>query len=909
MTNKKRYYRRPAKSRAGGKQHGRIKPGLHEGPQRQADYLKPDLDPGLRATFRKIGVPEHGPFKPDPFQLEALDLIKDYDVLVSAPTGSGKTWIASQAIHSYLARALRVWYASPLKALSNSIYQEFCREFGPSYCGILTGDRKENPNASVIVGTTEILRNQLYDSMHEGTDIRADLVILDEAHYLSDPDRGVVWEEVLIYLPSRVRLLLLSATISNAEEVCGWLKEIRGTPNRVVLAEERPVPMEMLFLFPDGLIVPLGSKRGLSPKIKKFLGSKEGRRRSDRIDFGGIIKCLRKFDLLPAIFFLKSRADCNRALMTCSPVKEPPEDRDRIRRTIKIFLRDFPHLEGHRQIKTLLDSKVGSHHGGQLPYWKMLVEKMMNSGDLDAIFSTSTVAAGVNFPARTVVLVQSDRYNGHEFLDLTATDLHQMIGRAGRRGKDNIGFALIVPGRHQDPKLINELMDSQAEPVLSRIHINFSMTLNLLLSHTPLEVKDLLERSFAAFQEKESGAMVQRRWDRMLSDLRMTLPKARCDTADPYEIQDNIQKRSELKEKVRRINRDSRYERMLSSYKDYLKRGRVLLHKNGNIYVVFHTYVDHERFICEAFNIKKKRNNKQRFRLKRVDLNQIKAIFDYRIDLPKDTSPGRLRREFDSIRSEDLKVLKINLSDRDTGFEASDEVKQRISSLPCEDCPHLKTCHGKKKGELKDLLRELRTLAMRMEGMGSGLWLGFRRHVRFLKETGFVDETDRLTPDGFWASKLRLDQPLLIAEAIRKRAYDDVSPEILAGGLAPFVWDRGMEVGLKSQETFDLAGLEEIFYRILDSIEPIRSLKAKRGFDSPQVMYWPAAVLFMWAKGVPWDRLLDFVSVDEGDLTSLIMRTADHLRQVANLSETHPRLASVAEDAVELILREPVYIY
>jgi ATP-dependent RNA helicase HelY len=863
----------------------------------------------LRATFRKIGVPEPGPFKPDPFQLEALDLIKDYDVLVSAPTGSGKTWIASQAIQSYLAGDLRIWYASPLKALSNSIYQEFCREFGPSNCGILTGDRKENPNAPVIVGTTEILRNQLYDSMHKGTDIQADLVILDEAHYLSDPDRGVVWEEVLIYLPSRVRLLLLSATISNAKEVCGWLKEIRETPNRVVLAEERPVSMEMLFLFPDGLIAPLGGKRGISPGIKKFLGSKEGRRGSDRIDFGGIVKCLRKFDLLPAIFFLKSRADCNRALMTCSPVKEPPEARERIRRTVKMFLRDFPHLEGHRQMKALLDSKVGSHHGGQLPYWKMLVEKMMNKGDLEAIFSTSTVAAGVNFPARTVVLVQSDRYNGHEFIDLNSTDLHQMIGRAGRRGKDNIGFALIVPGRHQNPKLIHKLMDSQAEPVLSRIHINFSMTLNLLLSHTPMEVKDLLERSFAAFQERDSGVMVQKRWNRILSDLRMTLPKARCDTADPYEIQDNIQKRSELKEKARRTDRDARYERMLSSYKDYLKPGRVFLHKNGNLCVVFHTSADHERFICEVFNIKKKRAGKQGFRLKKVDLNQIKAIFDYRIDLPKDAPPERLGREFDAIPIEDLKILKISLSGRDSGLESLNEVKERINSLPCEDCPHLKTCHGKKKGELKGLLREMRSLATRMEGMGGGLWLGFRRHLRFLKETGFVDETDRLTPDGFWASKLRLDQPLLIAEAIRSRAFDDVSPEVLAGGLAPFVWDRTMEVELKSQESFDLTGLEGIFYGILDSIEPIRSLKAKRGFESPQVMYWPAAALFMWAKGAPWDRLLDFVSIDEGDMTSLIMRTADHLRQVANLSETHPELAAVAANAVELILREPVYIY
>ena len=148
----------------------------------------------------------------------------------------------------------------------------------------------------------------------------------------------------------------------------------------------------------------------------------------------------------------------------------------------------------------LLGSGVGSHHAGQLPYWKILIEKMMNKSYLEAIFSTSTVAAGVNFPARTVVLVQSDRYNGHEFMNLTATDLHQMTGRAGRRGKDNIGFALVVPGLHQDPQLIYELKDSLPEPLMSQIHINFSMTLNLLLSHAPWEVKNLLNRSFASFQ-------------------------------------------------------------------------------------------------------------------------------------------------------------------------------------------------------------------------------------------------------------------------------------------------------------------------------------------------------------------------------------------------------------------------
>lgn len=782
MTNR-RTYQHPRRGKGHPTRHAARKPPVGKKTRRRQDRAR--IDPGLRAKFLKIGVPEPEPFQPDPFQLEALELIKDYDVLVSAPTGAGKTWIASQTINSYLSKDLRVWYASPLKALSNSIYHEFCREFGSRLCGILTGDRKENPEAPVIVGTTEILRNQLYDAMHKGMSIRADLVILDEAHYLSDPERGVVWEEVLIYLPPRVRLLLLSATISNAEEVCAWLEKIRGCPNRVVRSQDRPVPLEMLFLFPDGLISPLGGKRGLNPRVKKFLSSQPARRRGrpERIDYGEIIGYLREVDLLPAIFFLKSRADCDQALLSCPPVGRPGDDQKHLHDTLRTFLKDYPHLKGHRQISSLLESRVGSHHAGQLPYWKVLIERIMNRGYLEAIFSTSTVAAGVNFPARTVALVQSDRYNGHEFAELTATELHQMIGRAGRRGKDHIGFALIIPGRFQDPQLIHELRGSPPEPIMSRIHINFSMTLNLLLSHSLFEVKDLLERSFAAFQETKAASSLQRRWNRNLSEIKKGLPHGQCDTSDPFEVLENINKRSEFR-----------------------------------------------------------------------------------------------------------------------------EGQGRADSFPCKGCQHLKACPGKGKGKLGKLLKDFRFLSVHLEELEGGLWLSFKRHVRFLKETGFVDQSNRLTLDGHWASNLRLDQPLLIAEVIRKGALEDALPETLAGALAPFVWDRDTQVEIRARGSLDLKKVEGIFYNILESIKDIEGLKKKRGFENAPILFWPSAALYLWARGVPWERLLIFVPVNEGDMASLIMRTADHLRQIMSLGETHPGLASVAEEAVDLILREPVYI-
>ncbi len=902
----RRYYRRPARAQPKRKRHVEIK----------SDYSNPSIDPGLRSVFRKIGVPEPGPFTPDPYQREALALIKDYDVLVSAPTGAGKTWIASQTIQTYLTKNLRVWYASPLKALSNSIYQQFCHEFGPQDCGILTGDRKENPDAPVIVGTTEILRNQLYDAMHQGTSIRADLIILDEAHYLSDPDRGVVWEEVLIYLPARVRLLLLSATISNAEEVCAWLEDIRKTANRVVRAEGRPVPLEMLFLFPDGLIVPLGGKRGLNSRVKTYLSSKEAKRRGrpDGIDFGNILKCLREFNLLPAIFFLKSRIDCDRALKTCPPVNRTPKERRRLDEALRTFFKAYPHLEGHRQTRSILECKVASHHGGQLPYWKVLVEKMMNQGYLDAIFSTSTVAAGVNFPARTVALIQSDRFNGREFADLTATELHQMIGRAGRRGMDHIGFALIIPGTYQNPKLIHELKDSRPEPILSRIHINFSMTLNLLLSHTPLEVKDLVERSFAAFQEKESEISLKNQWDRMLLDLEKALPEGRCDTADPYEVSELIEKRSGIKKEIKKQERYFRYGRSSGAVMAHLEPGRLFRHKNGNIYASFEALTDQGRSFAMAHNIKKSaRTRKHRFRLRKIDLNQIEALLDYCVHIPKEYTPEVLDRLFRGIAHQAFALLDMNSIHTESAEAHGDapgveELEERLTSMPCETCEHLKVCHGKAKSTLRKQLRDFRSIADLMAGTGGGLWLSFKRHLRFLKETGFVDELDRLTPDGYWASKLRLDQPLVIAEAIRKGAFDGDSPEILAGGLAPFVWDRTQETELRMDGSLDLTELEGVFHRILDHIEGIRNLKKTRSFDHPPILFWPAAALFMWARGVPWDQLLEMVSVDEGDIASLIMRTADHLRQVVNLQETHPQLAVVAKEAIELILREPVYI-
>ncbi|NLA74429.1 MAG: DEAD/DEAH box helicase [Deltaproteobacteria bacterium] len=760
------------------------------------------IDPALNTSFRKIGKPAAKGFKPDLFQLEALEKLKQGDVLVSAPTGSGKTWIAIQAIRRNLTENLRAWYASPLKALSNSLYEEFKVEFGPELCGILTGERKENTDAPLIVGTTEILRNQLYDNMHEGTNLSSDLVILDEAHYLSDPDRGVVWEEVLIYLPPRVRLLLLSATVSNAGEVCGWLMKNRKTKAHVVKAVKRPVPLETLFLFPDGLMAPLSGKKGLSPKIKKFIFSNSSRgqfRGRVRPGYDSIINCLRKQNLLPAIFFLKSRMDCDDALSMCRHISADSKQRAKLKKEAGLFLKEYPHLENHRHLKLMTQTLIASHHAGHLPYWKVLIERMMNRGYLDAIFSTSTVAAGVNFPARCVVLVQSDKFNGHAFNDLTATELHQMTGRAGRRGMDNIGFVVLIPGVHQNVQLIHELINSEPEPLVSQIQINFSMVLNLLLSHTPDDVKTLLELSFARYQDRNKGTWIRAYLDDILNTLSSLLPGSRCDSRDPFEVTELISEREGLKRQEKR-----------RAGKDYI---------NGS----------HEH-----------------------------------------------------------------------GYKRE--------TLLCKGCRSLSSCNIKTNKPLRKALANFKSSSFMLSRMGETQWINFKRHLRFLKDTGFADEAGRLTQDGEWASKLRIDQPLLIGEAIRQGGVNGASPAVMAGLTALFVWDREQEVETRLGSIDRLDIMIDAYDTLISSMEQIIQYMDRRGFSYPQIMFWPGAALFLWAEGTPWEILLKNIPISEGDMASLIVRTADHLRQMLNLEETHPILAATARNAMGLILREPVFL-
>jgi superfamily II RNA helicase len=485
---------RPGRAGRSGGVSGRPAPEGGGEPERRPRI---SVDEDARALLQMIGIPVEAPFKPDPFQVKAAALVKEHDVIVSAPTGSGKTWIARQALERESSLGRRSWYASPLKALSNSKYIEFGKLFGADRVGLLTGDHKINTDAPILVGTTEILRNQLYDAMTGFSPLEVDLVVLDEAHYLGDDERGVVWEEILIYMPQRVRFLLLSATIDNARELAAWLGRNRGRPVRVVQGGLRPVPLEPLCLHE-------GRLQTLARAVRGGAGQKPSRRfYFGRQDPGPWRRLpdLAQLDLLPAIFFLKSRKECDEAArMAPRTGFDTPEKAAERRRVVGLHAGRHPHLEGYASLGPLLERGLASHHAGHLPQYKMLVEELMSANLLSAIFATSTVAAGVNFPARTVIIPQSDRFNGERFAPLTATELAQMTGRAGRRGLDDIGFAVLLKGPHQDLALMRGLFGSPPDPVRSALRINFSMTLNLLKAYEIDQIHDLLARSLLAWQ-------------------------------------------------------------------------------------------------------------------------------------------------------------------------------------------------------------------------------------------------------------------------------------------------------------------------------------------------------------------------------------------------------------------------
>ncbi|PZF65114.1 RNA helicase [Curtobacterium sp. MCBD17_013] len=475
-------------------------------------------------------------FDLDPFQMAScLALDEGRSVLVAAPTGAGKTVVAEFAVWLAMrSPTAKVFYTTPIKALSNQKYGELVDAYGESEVGLLTGDTNVNPRARVVVMTTEVLRNMIYAE----SDLLDDLayVVLDEVHYLADRFRGPVWEEVILHLPSEVRLVSLSATVSNAEEFGDWLQAVRGDTD-VIVSEERPVPLEQHVLVGPKLVDLFDSSGAaatnrVNPELMRLVGgaSRGGDRnggrgrgrgrgpaydhrgpRQERMHREGIVHMLDERRLLPAIFFVFSRNGCDQGVrqvlrsgISLTTAAERREIRETAEYHCRTLLDEDLAVLGYWEWLEGLERGVAAHHAGLLPAFKEVVEDLFQRKLLKVVLATETLALGVNMPARTVVLEKLEKFNGEARVPITPGEYTQLTGRAGRRGIDVEGHAVIQWTDGLEPQAVASLASRRTYPLNSAFKPTYNMAVNLIEQFGRERTREVLETSFAQFQADRS---------------------------------------------------------------------------------------------------------------------------------------------------------------------------------------------------------------------------------------------------------------------------------------------------------------------------------------------------------------------------------------------------------------------
>jgi ATP-dependent RNA helicase HelY len=472
-------------------------------------------------------------FPLDDFQDQACRALEGgHGVLVAAPTGAGKTIVGEFAIHLALASGQKVFYTTPIKALSNQKFAELVKRYGKERVGLLTGDNNNNSEAQIVVMTTEVLRNMIYATSTTLKDLG--FVVMDEVHYLADRFRGAVWEEVILHLPKYVKVVSLSATVSNAEEFGAWLAEVRGN-TQIIVSEHRPVPLHQHVLFGDELLElfengtgqlrvnpeltqkhqarsrsPIRS-RGKYGKGRGDSRSNPNQRNFPRLDKPEIVEKLEDLQLLPAIFFIFSRAGCDQAVINCrragirlTSKEEQQEIRSLVEaRCSSISDEDLDTL-GYFEWLESLERGFASHHAGMLPAFKEVVEELFLRKLVRVVFATETLALGINMPARTVVLERLDKYNGESRVNITAGEYTQLTGRAGRRGIDTEGHSVVLWGAQLDPNIVAGLASKRTYPLNSSFRPTYNMAVNLIAAFGKDRAREVLERSFAQFQADRS---------------------------------------------------------------------------------------------------------------------------------------------------------------------------------------------------------------------------------------------------------------------------------------------------------------------------------------------------------------------------------------------------------------------
>ncbi|SER28886.1 ATP-dependent RNA helicase HelY [Mycobacterium sp. 88mf] len=783
------------------------------------------------------------PFALDDFQLRSCRALESgHGVLVCAPTGAGKTVVGEFAVHLALAAGGKCFYTTPIKALSNQKHNDLVARYGADKIGLLTGDQSINGDADIVVMTTEVLRNMLYansPALHG-----LSYVVMDEVHFLADRMRGAVWEEVILHLPEDVLLVSLSATVSNAEEFGGWIQTVRGDTT-VVVDEHRPVPLSQHMLVGRRLFDLFEGTNStlVDPDLLRHISH---RREADRLaDWqprgrgrgGGrpqlyrppsrpdVIATLDAAGLLPAITFVFSRAGCDAAVQQClrAPLRlTTDEERARIsaivdRRCADLAESDLIVLDYHQWREGLLRG-LAAHHAGMLPVFRHTVEELFTAGLVKAVFATETLALGINMPARTVVLERLVKFNGEQHVPLTPGEYTQLTGRAGRRGIDVEGHAVVLwrpDDSNAEPAEVAGLASTRTFPLRSSFAPSYNMTINLVQQMGPEQAHKLLERSFAQYQADRSVVGLVRgiaRGERMMAELAAELggadERSREEPRTEPPILDYVRLRTKIGERERAQSRASRLQRRRAATDALaaLRRGDIITithGRRGGLAVVLEPAErdsDDPRPLVLT-------EHRWAGRISSADYSGASDPLGA-MTLPKrvEHRQPRVRRDLASaLRSAaaDLSVPSKRASrsagapERDVDPELAG-LREELRHHPAHQLPDREAKARIAERYLR-IERDNAQIQQKVNAATNSLARTFDRIVALLSERGFIEADSgepRVTDAGRLLARIYSESDLLVAECLRAGLWDGLQPAELAGVLSAVLFEsRGDAAG------------------------------------------------------------------------------------------------------------------
>jgi ATP-dependent RNA helicase HelY len=885
-------------------------------------------------------------FPLDDFQLRACRALQDGEgVLVAAPTGSGKTLVGEFAVHLALAEGRKCFYTTPIKALSNQKYADLVRRYGNESVGLLTGDNTINGEAPVVVMTTEVLRNMLYASSHTLTGLG--FVVMDEVHYLADRSRGGVWEEVIIHLPESVRLVSLSATVSNAEEFADWLVTVRGE-TAVIVEEHRPVPLwqhmivgDTLYdLFVEGKTGATAGEVVVNPELARATVDEERRNRDRRPGSGpnryngrrpagrsgapgrrdtpsrvDVIERLRAESLLPAITFIFSRAGCEGAVTQCLRANlrlNSPSEAARVRAIVEERTQMIPdedlHVLGYHEWLESLERGIAAHHAGMLPTFKEIVEQLFMDGLVKAVFATETLALGINMPARTVVLERLVKWNGETHADITPGEYTQLTGRAGRRGIDVEGHAVVLWTSGLDPGAVAGLASTRTYPLRSSFRPSYNMAVNLVGQVGRDRARVLLESSFAQFQADRGVVGLARQISKNDEALDGYRESMTCHLGD---FEEYAGMRRQLSDLEAASARDSAALRRAAAAKslDLLKPGdvvRIPAGRRAGLAVVLDPGLQNGGEDARPVVLTEERQVK---RLSVIDFPTPVEAID-RLRIPK---------SFNQRNSQDRRDLAITLRNRGlpevdaphrhrggVSDEASDEITRLRGALrrhPCHGCADRES-HARWAERYYRLRKDTANLERRVETRTNSIARVFDRVCDLLQHLGYLDG-ETVTPDGRRLARLYGELDLLAAECLRSGVWRGLTPAELAASASALVFEaREAET---APPRLPRGAVPEVLSATTELWGRLARAEHDRGLDflrEPSPGFAWAA--FRWASGARLESVLTDNSLTAGDFVRQIRQLLDLLGQISVAADDDVRATA---DEASRALRRGVIAY